>query len=109
MISRQYTRKIKIFDTISVADGFGGNIAQDVLLGSYWAEVRQNSAFKDNTIGKADIKKNYSFKIRANNNITVETSINNLSIEYRGLKYVVNDIRYDDELFRFINITANGN
>lgn len=108
MMSRQYTRKIKIYNTIAVADGYGGNIAQDVLIGSYWAEVKQNSAFKDNSIGKADIKNNYSFKIRSNSNITAETSINNLSIEYIGLKYVVNDIRYDDELFRFINITAHG-
>jgi SPP1 family predicted phage head-tail adaptor len=106
MISRQYTRKIKIFKTTTVEDGFGGNIATDVLIGSYWAEVLQNSAFRDNTNGTSNIKNNYSFKIRANQNITPD--INNLSVIYRDKKYVVNDIRYNDELFREINITANG-
>ena len=106
MISRQYTRKIAIHKTTNVSDGYGGNTVSDVLIGSYWAEVKQNSAFRDNSIGKSDIKNNYSFKIRANENLTLD--IDNLSIVYRGNKYVVNDIRYDDELFRFVNITANG-
>jgi len=106
MISRQYTRKIAIYKTTTIEDGYGGNTVSDVLIGSYWAEVKQNSAFRDNSIGKSDIKNNYSFKIRANDNLTPD--IDNLSIVYRGNKYVVNDIRYDDELFRFVNITANG-
>jgi len=106
MIARQYTRKIAIYKTTNVADGYGGNTVTDVLIGSYWAEVKQNSAFKDNAIGKSLIKNNYSFKIRANDNIT--PYIDNLSLIYRNKKYVVNDSRYDDELFRFINITANG-
>lgn len=106
MISRQYTRKIAIYKTTDVSDGYGGNTVTDVLIGSYWAEVKQNSAFRENSIGKSDIKNNYSFKIRANDNLTPD--IDNLSIVYRGNKYVVNDIRYDDELFRFVNITANG-
>jgi len=106
MISRQYTRKIAIYKTNNVSDGYGGNTVTDVLIGSYWAEVKQNSSFKDNSIGKSDIENNYSFKIRANDNLTLD--IDNLSIVYRGNKYVVNDIRYDDELFRFVNIIANG-
>jgi SPP1 family predicted phage head-tail adaptor len=107
MLSRQYTRKIQIFKTTNVSDGYGGNTVEDILIGAYWAEVSQNSAFKDNSLGKADIKKNYSFKIRANDNITPD--IDNLSVIYKGSKYVVNDIRYNDELFREINIIANGN
>jgi len=106
MISRQYTRKIAIYKTTNVPDGYGGNTVTDVLIGSYWAEVKQNSSFKDNSIGKSDIENNYSFKIRANDNLTLD--IDNLSIVYRGNKYVVNNIRYDDELFRFVNIIANG-
>lgn len=106
MLARQYSRKIAIYKATTVSDGFSGYIASDVLIGSYWAEVKQNSAFRDTSVGASDIKNNYSFKIRANANIT--PFIDDLSIVYRGKKYVVNDIRYDDELFRFINITANG-
>lgn len=106
MIARQYTRKIQIYKAVPVPDGISGSTVADVLIGSFWAEVKQNSAFKDNSIGKADIKNNYSFKIRANATLTPD--IDNLSIVYLGNKYVVNDIRYDDELFRFVNIQANG-
>lgn len=106
MLSRQYSRKVNIYKTSSVADGYGGNTVTDVLIGSFWAEVKQNSAFKDNSLGKSDIKNTYLFKIRANSILTPD--LDNLKIEYRSAFYVVNDIRYDDELFRFINIIANG-
>jgi SPP1 family predicted phage head-tail adaptor len=107
LIARQYTRKIKIYDTVISSDSYGGNLVEDVFIGSYWAEVKQNSSFKDNSIGKADLKNNYTFRIRANDFIN-EANENNLSIIYKGFKYVVNDIRFEDELFRFVNITANG-
>jgi head-tail adaptor len=106
MISRKYNRKIQIFKTTSVADGYGGNTVTDVLIGSFWSEVSQNSAFRDNQVGMSDIKNNWEFKIRANPALVPE--IDNLSIIYNSSKYVANDIRYNDEMFREINITANG-
>lgn len=106
MIARQYSRKIQIYTTESIPDGYGGFVVNDVAIGSFWAEVKQNSAYKDNAVGISQIKDNYSFKVRASATLTPD--VNNLSIIYKGKKFVVNDIRYDDELFRFINITANG-
>ena len=106
MIARQYNRKIQIYTTTTAPDGYGGNTVTDVLIGSFWAEVNQNSAYKDNSIGASDMKNNWSFKIRSNN--TINPNMSNLSIIYHSNKYVVNDIRYNDELFREINITANG-
>ncbi len=106
MIARQYDKRIKIYSTTTVSDGFGGNTITEVLIGSFWAELKQNSAFRDTAIGMSNIKDNWSFNIRTNPTITV--NMDNLTIEYRGVKRVVNDIRYNDELFREINITANG-
>lgn len=106
MLARQYSRKVNIYRTNTSSDGFGGNTVQDELIGSFWAEVKQNSAFKDNSLGKADLKTSYSFRIRANSVLTGNED--NLKIEYRNKFYIVNEIRYDDELFRFINIVANG-
>jgi len=107
MISRQYDKKIQIYQTTSTSDGFGGTIPVDVLIGSFWSEVKQNSAFRDTQVGASDIKNNYSFKIRSSAKIT-SNNIDNLFIMYRSKKYVVNDIRYNDELFRETSITANG-
>jgi hypothetical protein len=106
MISRKYNRKIQIFKTTSAPDGYGGNYVTDVLIGSFWSEVSQNIAFRDNQVGISNIKNNWSFKIRSNPILVAD--IDNLSIIYNGSKYVVNDIRYNDELFREINIIANG-
>lgn len=106
MIARELSRKIQIYKTSNVEDGFGGYTIEDVLIGSFWANVRQLSSFRDNANGGSYIKDNYSFKIR--NNSTINVDLDNLIIVYRGAKYVVNDVSYDDELFRFVNITANG-
>lgn len=107
MLARKYNRQIKIYQTKSFNDGYGGTLPTDVLIGSFWSEVSQNSAFRDNQVGDSDIKNNWSFKMRSTDKITPE-NIDNLFIEYRNRKYVVNDIRYNDELFREINIVANG-
>lgn len=107
MLARQYDKRIKLYTTTNVPDGFGGNTVQEALIGSFWAEIKQNSAFRDNQLGKSDIKDNWSFNIRSTPKIT-PGNIDNLTIEYRGVKRVVNDIRYNDELFRETNIIANG-
>ena len=107
MLARKYNRQIKIYQTQSISDGYGGTLPSDVLIGTFWSEVSQNSAFRDNQVGDSDIKNNWSFKIRSTDKITPD-NIDNLFIEYRNRKYVVNDIRYNDELFREINIVANG-
>jgi len=107
MLARQYDKRIKIYSTATAADGYGGNTVTEVLIGSFWAEIKQNSAFRDTQIGKSDIKDNWSFNIRATPKIT-PGNIDNLIIEYRSVKRVVNDIRYNDELFRELNIIANG-
>lgn len=107
MLSRQYDKRIKLYTTTSATDGFGGNTVEEVLIGSFWAQIKQNSAFRDNQVGASDIKNNYSFKIRSTPKIT-PGNIDNLQIEYKSQRYVVNDIRYNDELFRETNITANG-
>lgn len=108
MLSRQYDKKIKIFQTGFTDDGYGGTTPEPLEIGSFWSEVKQNSAFRDNQVGTSEIKNNWSFKIRSTPKITPD-NIDNLYIIYLGKKFIVNDIRYNDELFRETNITANGN
>lgn len=106
MLSRQYTKQVEIWTQIDVPDGYGGNTSAAAALGTVWAEIKQLSSTRDNTLGQADIKTTYSFKVRANPNINPFAT--ELSIIYKGNRYMVNDIKYDDENFRFVNLIANG-
>ena len=106
MIARQYSRKIILKEATAVADGLGGFVTQDVVLASVWAEVKQNSAFKDGNQGTNDLKNSYTFKIR--NNPTFDGKLDNISIEYKGQSFGVSSWEYDDELFRFVTILATG-
>ena len=109
MIARKYSRKIQIYNTTTTPDSYGGNTIALVLIGSFWAEVKQLASNKDNSVGTAEIKTTYSFRIR-NNADKINTSLiqSDLSIVYRGNSYVVNEITYDDDLFRFVKIVAHG-
>ena len=79
MMSRKYNRQIKIYQTQSISDGYGGTLPTDVLIGTFWSEVSQNSTFKDNHTGHSNIKNNCSFKIRSTDKITPD-NIDNLLI-----------------------------
>ena len=104
MIARNYTRLVDFYKTQNVSDGFGGNTVSESLIGSYWAEVKNERSFNDTAQGTDVIKNTYSFMIRVND--FIEPHLNNLSIIYNGSKYVVNDFEYTDTLFRFIKITG---
>ncbi|CAB4153578.1 Bacteriophage SPP1, head-tail adaptor [uncultured Caudovirales phage] len=106
MISRVLTRKIQIYKTETSEDGFGGLIMEDVFVGEYWASIIQNNSWRDNTLGGNYIKDNYLFKIRANE--LISNNIDNFFINYKNNKYYVSEISYSDNLFRFLEITANG-
>lgn len=69
MLARKYNRQIKIYQTQSISDGYGGTLPTDVLIGTFWSEVSQNLAFRDNQTGDSDIKNNWSFKIRSTDKI----------------------------------------
>lgn len=106
MIARQYNRKIDVYKTDMVPDGYGGNTVTDVLIGSFWAEVKQNTSYTDNAVGDAILKASYTFKIRANS--ILNPDFGDMSIIYRGVRFMVNSIVYADELFRELTITAIG-
>ncbi len=106
MIARQYSRKIILKEATAVSDGFGGFVTTDIVLANVWAEVKQNSAFKDGNQGTNDLKNSYTFKIR--NNPAFDGKLDNISIEYRGQQFGVSSWEYSDELFRFVTILATG-
>lgn len=106
MIARKYAKRIEIYKTTTLSDGYGGNTSAAAFVMTAWAEVKQNSSFRDNTVGNNEMNKTFTFKFRANPLITPESV--NISITYKGQRYNANDITYEDENFRFIKIIANG-
>ena len=104
MIARKYTKLVDFYNAEPLSDGFGGSTVVETLIGSYWAEVKNERSFNDTAQGTDVIKNTYSFHIRVNN--FIEPFLNNLSIRYNGNKYIVNNFEYVDQLFRFVKITG---
>jgi len=107
MLARKYNKRIKIYRSVITADGYGGNTSVDVQIKTFWASVQQNNSFRENIVGNSKIKSSYIFKIRHYDEVTF-SNISDLTVVYNGKKYVINEVTYDDELRRFVNIIADG-
>ena len=105
MIARSYTTKIEIFQFSAVDDSYGGSTINELSLGKFWCDVLQQTSNRDNSYGKSDLRSSFIFKIRSNPIITPRTD--NICIEYDNIRYMVSQIKYEDNLFRFTNIIAN--
>lgn len=72
MLSRKYTTKIAIWNTIEVSDGYGGFTNSDVLIKSIWAEKRTTGAgYKFRDFGLNDFKNPIIFSVRGKNNLNI--------------------------------------
>lgn len=88
MISRKYTTKIEIWQTVEVADGSGGYVpGEQVMQKRVWAGIRTNGAgFKFQQFGLNDFKNPVIFSIRAKNNIDFNEKT---FVIYKGHRYEV--------------------
>ena len=90
MISRKYTTKIGIWNTIKVPDGYGGFTNSESLVKYIWAEKRTTGAgFKFRDFGLNDFKNPIVFSVRGKNNLNIsETHF----IIYKGKKFQIKAI-----------------
>ena len=91
--SRQFTKRVEIWQSCTVEDGFGGNTIEDVLIASSWAKVETMGAtgrFSNRTtdLGVTETNQGVLFKLRKRNDLNYN-SINQF-IKYRGVKYIIN-------------------
>lgn len=87
MISRSYTTKIEIWQTVETSDGFGGYISTDTMQKKVWAGVRTSGAgFKFQQFGLNDFKNPVIFSIRGKNNIDFTEKT---FVIYKGHRYEV--------------------
>ena len=88
MRSRKLSKRIEIWQTSNVSDGFGGNTVDGTLIASSWAEIiTLNNTNRSTDIGITSATNTIKVRLRKRNDITYN-SINQY-LKYRGFKYII--------------------
>ena len=88
MRSRKLSKRIEIWQTSNVSDGFGGNTIAETLITSSWAEiVTLNNTNRSTDIGVTSTTNAIKVRLRKRNDITYNSV--NQYLKYRGFKYII--------------------
>ncbi len=86
MRARQLNRKVQIWQTRKVEDGFGGSKTYNELITSSWAAVRTHKdTSRDTEVGVGDYSEKLDITMRYRNDIQYNSVTQFLT--YRGVKY----------------------
>ena len=88
MRSRRSSKRVEIWQTSNVADGFGGNTVSETLITSSWAEIiTLNEVNRSTDIGITSATNKIKVRLRKRNDI----HYNNINqfLKYRGSKYII--------------------
>ena len=107
MRSRKLSKRIEIWQTSNVSDGFGGNTIAETLITSSWAEViTLNNTNRSTDIGITSATNTIKIKLRKRKDITYN-SINQY-IKYRGFKYIIQNqpfnVGFKDEVIEILAV-----
>ncbi len=97
MRSRKYTKRIEIFTTAAVSDGFGGNTVSEVLLATSWADIRTVRPERLTDLGITDGTHSIEVRLRHRNDLDYEQE--GIFFKYRDSSYIfksVNPINLED-------------
>ena len=106
MRSRGFNKRISIYETTPVSDGFGGNTVTDALLVTTWANIKTFSINSRNTtdLGVIDLNNSIIVKTRKRNDLTY--NIQTQYIIYRDEKYTIVsypvNVDFEDNTIQFI-------
>jgi len=88
MRARKYTKKIEVWQTTKVSDGFGGNGVTNELLASSWCEILTPDKLMRNTdFGVTGTANTIIARLRKRNDLPYN-SVNQFFV-YRGDKYLL--------------------
>lgn len=88
MRSRKLSKRIEIWQTSNVSDGFGGNTVLETFITKSWAEIiTLNDTNRSTDIGITSATNTIKIRLRKRNDIRYN-SINQF-IKYRGAKYII--------------------
>ena len=91
MRGRAFNKRVEIWQTTSVSDGFGGNINTEALLNTSWAKVETVSTKNRNALntefGLLDASNSVIITTRQRNDLTYD--LQTMFVKYRGEKYII--------------------
>ncbi len=107
MRSRKLSKRIEIWQTSNVSDGFGGNIVAETLITSSWAEViTLNNTNRSTDIGITSATNTIKVRLRKRNDITYNGI--NQYLKYRGFKYIIQNqpfnVGFKDEVIEILAV-----
>jgi len=107
MRCRKLTKRIEIWQTSNVPNGFGGNSVAETLITSSWAEViTLNNTNRSTDIGITSATNTIKLRLRKRKDITYN-GINQF-IKYRGYKYIIQNqpfnVGFRDEVIEIIAV-----
>lgn len=108
MRSREFTKRIEVWENVKVSDGFGGNTISEVLRASSWAFVRTtgvNSKFsRDTKLGISE--GTFSILVRLRNRKDLVYDISTQFLKYRNEKYIIQsepiNINFEDSIIEIV-------
>ena len=88
MRARKYNKKIELWQTSRVEDGYGGNYTSDILITSTWCQIITLDRLSRSTdVGITDTNDTLIIKLRKRNDLTYN-SLNQFFV-YRNEKYLI--------------------
>jgi len=107
MRCRKLTKRVEIWQTSNVPNGFGGNSVAETLITSSWAEViTLNNTNRSTDIGITSATNTIKVRLRKRKDITYN-GINQF-IKYRGYKYIIQNqpfnVGFRDEVIEIIAV-----
>ena len=108
MRSRAFNKRIEIWDSIVVSDGFSGNTVNDYLVTSTWAKITTFNPGSRNNLttdfGILNTQNAIVIVLRKRNDITFNTATQ--FVKYRGNKYTIStdptNVNFEDSYIQFI-------
>ena len=89
--ARKYTKRIELWNSAPVEDGFGGYTVTDFKLLDVWAKLSTLNKFKYKNVDFGDIDLSNSIEITIRYRTDLTLDYKNMFIVYRGYKYTFSD------------------
>ena len=84
--ARKYTKKIELWQTSTVFDGYSGNATTISLIGTVWCEIKtNNSTYRDTEFGKTETANRLVLTLRKKSDINYNSKT--YFFKYRGENY----------------------